>query len=332
MSLSTLYKSKVYGIVVTYNGSRWVRQCIGSLVKSNYQINVIVVDNNSTDDTVEIIKKEFSQVDLIVSSENLGFGKANNMAISKSIEAGADFIFLLNQDAWVEVDTIEKLITALQDNSQFGIVSPLHYTGSGKNLDAGFRSYVQKKYSKKEIEAFIRQSDSGIKSVLFINAAAWLISRQCIEKVGGFNPLLFLYGEDNEYANRLQFHLLKLGFISNAKIYHDRENRNEFDSFKTLGKMTRYYQIKMTVRLLDVNQRLVQAFFSSLVWLGKETIFHTLWHARIFAPISFCQVFFYSLLRVTSVKEFRNKIKTRSLFLFLKSELGPEFGNQYIVQ
>ncbi len=320
MNLSTHYKSKAYGVVVTYNGSKWIRQCIGSLVESNYPVNIIVVDNDSTDDTVEIIKKEFSQVDLIMSSENLGFGKANNLAISKCIREGADFVFLLNQDAWVEVETIEKLITALQDNSQYGIVSPLHYTGSGKSLDAGFYSYVQKKYSQKEIEAFIRQSDPKIKPVPFINAAAWLISRQSIEKVGGFNPLLFLYGEDNEYANRLQFHSLKLGFIANAKIYHDRETRNELGFFKSLNKMSGYHQIKMTVRLLNVNQNFLRAFLFSSGWLCKEIAFHTFWHARIFAPISFFRVFFYSLLRINSLKEARYKIETKKIFLFLKPD------------
>ena len=61
--------------------------------------------------------------------------------------------------------------------------------------------------------------------IKFVNAAAWLISRNCIETVGGFNPLFFLYGEDNDYLTRVKYHKFKVGVYPDANIYHDREDR-----------------------------------------------------------------------------------------------------------
>jgi len=317
MGSSAPYNSEVYCVVVTYNGSQWIRQCLGSLLRSSFPLNIIVVDNNSKDDTVEIIREDFAQVDLILCSENLGFGKANNVGISKAISRDAEFVFLLNQDAWVEADTVEKLITALQKNAQYGTVSPLHYAASGKNLDKGFHNYLLREYSQNEIDVFIDHRSSEIKEISFANAAAWLISRRCLEKVGGFNPLFFLYGEDNEYVNRLKFHDFKLGILPGSKMYHDREARDESSSFESQIRITRYYQIKMIVRLTDANQRFVLAQLFAWIWLSKETLFHLFWKGRLFALPAFFKIFFYSISMISTVVEMRNKIETKNSFLFL---------------
>jgi len=59
----------------------------------------------------------------------------------------------------------------------------------------------------------------------FVNAAAWSMTRECLERVGGFSPSFFHYGEDDNYTQRLQFHKLKLGVLPTSRIYHDREQR-----------------------------------------------------------------------------------------------------------
>jgi GT2 family glycosyltransferase len=321
MSSSLNSELRVYCVVVAYNGSKWIRQCIASLSNSSYPLNIIVVDNNSQDDTTDIIKKDFRQVDLILLPENSGFGGANNVGIGKALDKDADFVFLLNQDAWVEPETVEKLLNALRENYQYGIVSALHYTGSGNKLDAGFYSYILRDYSKDEIAKAMLLSDSEIKQVSFINAAAWLVSRPCFERVGGFSPLFFVYGEDNDYVNRVKFHGLKLGYLSNCKIYHDRETREESASFESLDKMTRYYQTKMKVRLSDINQKFPLVLVFSFIWLIKETVFHTFWRGKFFGPLAFIRVFFYSLSITVRVYKTREKTKSGGNFLFLESRL-----------
>ena len=106
---------EVYVVIVTCNGEKWVENCFDSLKNSSYPVETIVVDNSSTDNTVPRIKKAYSDVILIESDINLGFGRANNIGIKYALENQADYVFLLNQDAWIEKETIEKMLTKVYD-------------------------------------------------------------------------------------------------------------------------------------------------------------------------------------------------------------------------
>ncbi|MFM9987836.1 glycosyltransferase family 2 protein, partial [Flavobacterium sp.] len=181
---------KVFVIIVTYNGSKWIEKCINSLLHSTYPIDIVVIDNCSTDNSVELLK-QFPQIHLIQSKENLGFGKANNIGIDYALQSEADYVFLLNQDTWVFDDTISNLVAVAQNNPSFGIVSPMHFSGDEKTLDEGFVTY----YSRKIGESL----DKNIVIVPFVNAAAWLVSSACLRKVGGFESLFGHYGEDRNY-------------------------------------------------------------------------------------------------------------------------------------
>ena len=82
---------------------------IQSLLNSQYPVEVIVADNDSTDNTVAIVE-QYPRVTLLKMTSNLGFGKANDIGIRQALENGADYIFLLNQDAWIFDDTILSLV------------------------------------------------------------------------------------------------------------------------------------------------------------------------------------------------------------------------------
>ena len=101
-------------------------------------MKTIVVDNGSTDGTQEYIQKNFPEVDFIQSPENLGFGKANNLGIEKAYKEGADFFYLMNQDAWIFEDSIQKMIDVYENypnKGEIGIISPMHLDGSEQKLD-----------------------------------------------------------------------------------------------------------------------------------------------------------------------------------------------------
>lgn len=110
---------KVFVIIVAFNGKRWYDRCFGSLRLSTIPVQTIVVDNASNDGSVEYIKERFSEIHLIASQENLGFGRANNMAMRYALDHGCDYVFLLNQDAWVETDTFERLIDIHQRHPEY---------------------------------------------------------------------------------------------------------------------------------------------------------------------------------------------------------------------
>ena len=116
--------SNIFVIVVTYNGVAWIEKCINSIAISTVPSNVIVIDNCSSDETVFLIKENYPWVQLVENKENLGFGKANNIGIKYAIDSNADFVLLLNQDAWLEPDTIGKLLDASLKNNDYWIFNP----------------------------------------------------------------------------------------------------------------------------------------------------------------------------------------------------------------
>lgn len=250
----------VFAIVVTYNGMKWIDHCLGSLKKSSTNVPIIVVDNASTDETVDYIKEHFQEVKLIISQKNLGFAKANNVGIRYAIDNGADFVFLLNQDAWVEKDTISNLIQTFEDNDRVGIASPIHLNGLYTALDFGFASYLGPDFAS---DAYMQQIKTYYQ-LAFVNAAAWMISKKCIETVGGFDTMLFFhYGEDCNYCQRVVFHDFKILLNTRCSICHDREDRRNNDyKFKKIAKqqvnMEQYLYFGDVNKQFELDKRLKQ--------------------------------------------------------------------------
>lgn len=216
--------NSVHTIIVTYNGEKWIRKCLSTVSNSSIETNIIVVDNNSKDNTVQIIEEDFPNVIILKQNNNLGFGGGNNFGIKYALSKGGNYVFLLNQDAYVEVNTIENLILASKKNIDYGVLSPIHLNGSGNKLDRNFSDYLG--YEHNDIFYFdaIKNQLSKIYDVPFVNAAAWLIPKSTLSKIGGFDPLFFQYGEDDNYCQRLRYHRLKLGIVTSAFVMHDRES------------------------------------------------------------------------------------------------------------
>ena len=214
----------VYIIIVTYNAMKWAEKCFSSLRKSSFPVEVIVIDNCSEDGTQDYIKNNFPEVKFIQNQENLGFGKANNIGIETAYKKGADFFYLMNQDAWIYEDSIQKLLDVYvthPQKSEVGILSPMHLDGSEKKLDIFLDKYISQNFENRMISDFYLNSTKLYYEISFINAAHWFIPKDTIEKVGGFNPYFFHYGEDNEYVNRLHFHQKKIFLCSSSKVVHD---------------------------------------------------------------------------------------------------------------
>ena len=96
---------KVATIIVTYNGAPWLDKCLGSVQSSSYPSDVFVVDNASTDNTLSLLKKH-QIFDIEVYESNLGFGAANNIALEKALKLDYDFFFLINQDLYLQENTL----------------------------------------------------------------------------------------------------------------------------------------------------------------------------------------------------------------------------------
>jgi GT2 family glycosyltransferase len=216
--------SKIFSIIVTYNGAPWIERCLHDLFESDLKTEVIVIDNASTDNTIDILKS-FENVHVIKNKENLGFGQANNLGIDLAMKKGADFIFLLNQDAYVFKNTIFQLAEALKKNPRFGLLSPLQLEANGKEIEPVFKNFLRRNYSDDIInKMFSAENNFDMHkpyAMRFVNAAAWMMTRECVLKTGLFHPVFFHYGEDNHYASRVQFHGMNLGVLPAAHVIHD---------------------------------------------------------------------------------------------------------------
>ena len=249
---------KITAVVVTYNGIEWIRDCLNSILNSTIFVSVIVVDNYSKDGAIDYIKNNFPEVTLLEQNKNLGFGKANNIGISLAMKNEADYVFLLNQDASVSNDTIEKLVQAHQKEQVFGIVSPMHLNGKGDALDYNFSKFIEpSKCEKLYSDIYLNIVQDKIYDTEFVNAAAWLISKKCIETVGGFNTSFFHYGEDINYGQRVLFHQLKIGICPSCVVFHDRENR-----LKNV-----FFVDKKEVYLREMILKMSNPFMSNLVYV-----------------------------------------------------------------
>lgn len=202
---------------------QWLSDCL----ETTKGISTVVIDNHSTDQTVNFIETHYPSVTLLKQNENLGFGKANNLGISYALKMGAESVFLLNQDAYLTEGTIQRLMKVHIDNPEYGILSPIHLNGSGKKLDLNFSKYLNQSNDNQFYSDYVLNKNlASVYDVAFINAAGWFISKKCLLTVGGFDPIFFHYGEDDNYCQRVLYHGLKIGVVPDTFIRHDRDDRN----------------------------------------------------------------------------------------------------------
>lgn len=211
--------ARILVTIVTYNARPWIDKCLESLRTSSVPVDVLVVDNASPDGTADYIHDFYPDVELVENTSNSGFGAANNIGLRRTLERGYDFVYLLNQDAWIKKDTLEVLVSNWKDG--YGILSPVQLSAKGK---------MDKQFDKK-CGKLLKEAPKGLDGakrvveVPFVMAAHWLVSRKAVETVGGFSPAFSQYGEDDNYIDRLHHFGLKVGVVPDAKAVHDRDGR-----------------------------------------------------------------------------------------------------------
>jgi len=257
------HHDKVATIIATYNGSRWIRKCLTHLFSSDYPSTVIVVDNQSTDNTLEVLRTFTDSIVLIQNSDNLGFGAANNIGIKAAIELGADYVFLLNQDVYVGSHCIGALLQAAKAFPRYGILSPVQVNSSGSELDAAFRKTLQRTLKMlPEVSFEPTEAPGPVRcpaNVRFTNAASWFMPVGVVERVGFFHPVFYHYGEDNHYAARVQYFGYQIGVLTDVVVMHDREQRG-----MTEKDLVRALRVVPLYTLLDVRKPFPVAYLLGL--------------------------------------------------------------------
>ena len=217
----------IYTIIVTYNGKKWIDFCLGSLRQSTIQSIPIIIDNCSTDDTVLYVKRNYPEAIVCEQNKNLGFGQANNIGLRYALEHNAEYILLLNQDAAIAPNMLDLCIKQSDGKS---LLSPIHMNGKGTGVDKSFRESPLLKCT-----ALINDTFANTLKQYYICdeicAACWLLPASVVKQIGGFNPLFFHYGEDNNYYHRLVYHKIQNRIIPQARMYHDREEHGNMQVY-----------------------------------------------------------------------------------------------------
>lgn len=216
---------KIFVIIVTYKGHQWYERCFVSLRNSDIPLQTIVIDNASNDGTVEYIREHFPEIHLIESKENLGFGRANNLGMRYALDNGCDYVFLLNQDAWIEPNSINELVRIHKKYPEYGVLSPMHVTADKRALYIEIED-GQTDHANSLLSDAYFQTLQDVYPFKYVNAAAWLMTRATLETVGGFDPIFFLYGEDDNYLQRMEYHGVKLGLAPKIIVIHDHQENS----------------------------------------------------------------------------------------------------------
>jgi len=213
---------KLSVVIVNYNVRHFLKQCLNSVIKASEDIDteIFVVDNNSADGSVEMIKKEFPAVKLIANDKNVGFSKANNQAIK---QAKGEYILLLNPDTFVKEDTFRLVVEYMDKNPDVGGLGVKMIDGQGDFLPESKRglptpmvafykmSGLTKLFPKSKVFAryYLGHLDENeINDVEILSGAFMLLRKKVLDEIGLLDETFFMYGEDID----LSYRVLKAGY------------------------------------------------------------------------------------------------------------------------
>lgn len=210
-------ESQVFIVILNWNGYKNTSECLDSLKKLDYSnYKIVIVDNGSTDDSVNKIKAVYPDITLIENKKNLGFGGGCNVGIRFALEHRADYIWLLNNDTIVDKNALSEMVKVAENNPEVGAVgSILYYVDEPMKIQAWGGGYVNM------WAGVPRQFNKPVSDdkLQYITGASLLLRSSALLQVGLFDERFFMYWEDTD----LGFKLRKAGWklaVANSKIWH----------------------------------------------------------------------------------------------------------------
>ncbi len=281
-------------IIVNYNVKEFLQNLIYSIKKAAYNIptEIIIVDNNSEDGSVEFIKEKFlplGGIRLIVNKENLGFSKANNIGLK---EAEGKYLLLLNPDTVVSEDTFKKMIDFFESNPKAGLAGCKILNPNGSLQLACRRSFpgpwtafckvtgLSSLFPKSRLFArynltYLNENETY--EVDAVSGSFMMMTREAYEKVGGLDEEFFMYGEDLDICYRIQKGGLKVFYVHSTQIIHykgESTKRSSLDETKFF-----YNAMHLFVKKHLSSSFLVEIILRSAIWF--RNIFAFLGRRRI---------------------------------------------------
>jgi GT2 family glycosyltransferase len=216
-------------IVLNTNRRRDTLECLASLERDACpNCTVIVLDNASTDGSVEAIRSEFPAVQIIPLVENRGYAGNNNVGIEAGLAQGADWVFVLNEDTVLAPDCLSRLVEAGEGDPRVGIVGPMvyHYNEPQVIQSAGGKlssQWVATHVGQNEVD---QGQYSTSRRVDWISGCGILVRRAVIEQIGMLDERFYYYWEETEWCIRARKNGWDIVHVPPAKLWHKGVQRD----------------------------------------------------------------------------------------------------------
>ncbi len=276
--------------IVTLNWNAWeaTRDCLHSLENVDYpNFETVVVDNASSDRSVEELNLRFPWIPIIRNSANLGFAGGNNVGILDALRREAAYILLLNNDTTVSRSFLRVLVEAVESDPKAGIANPkiyyfhprdrIWYAGGSFSLWRGFAKHFHQ--GRKD-----RSPSTVPQEVSFATGCALLIKSEVIRQVGLLDQRFFLVSEDTDWSIRVRQAGYRAIYVPEARIWHNES----YTVRKSSGKQLRdYYNVRNSLVLMYKHARAYH-YPSFLAFLSGLLLYRTLGYAvtRQFSRVS----------------------------------------------
>jgi GT2 family glycosyltransferase len=268
-------------IAVNFNGAKFLNQCLDSVLNtsSKYSYEIIVIDNNSLDNSAQILLEYKNKIKLILNQENTGFSFANNQGIKI---AKGKYIFLLNNDTILKPNSLDNLIDYYEKHKNTGAIGPklLNKDGSIQYYGSILNQWQYKTKVAKKMN--------------FISGAAFLTTKTIMKKIDGLDENFFFYNEDVDLCKKI----LKLGlpiiYLPQSEIIHlggastqTRKAPSIIEGYRGgLYLVSKHYHpliyfLYRALLLIDIVPKTIYYFVASFI--NKEKISIAKAYAKIFA-------------------------------------------------
>ncbi len=253
-------------VILNYNTGNFLVKCLKSLdnVKSEAELDIWVVDNNSTDDSLKTAQKDFPKFHYIETGQNLGFAKGNNVALK---EVKSEYILILNPDTEVLSGTLRNLLEYMRSHIEVGACSPRVELSNGK-LDwashrgfptpyASFLYYFLKNDSLYHLSGRDFNNPHEVDS---LSGAFILTRKEILNKVGLFDESYFMYAEDLDLCYRIKKAGYKIMYLPQVKIIH----------YKGVSSGLKQHSQDITKASIESKMRAFNAFYETMKIFYKK--------------------------------------------------------------
>ena len=215
---------RVAVIVLNWNGCEDTLACLTSLSAVNYYpLDVILVDNGSTDGSLEAVRASFPAVTVLETGENLGFAEGNNVGLRHALACGADYVLLLNNDTEVAPDFISALVDAVESTPQAGVAGPTIYYFDRPTIIWSAGGVIDWRRGDSHMMG-LDEEDKGqydaIREVDFVTGCALLVRREAVERAGVLDSRFFIYYEETEWCVRVARAGYRILHVPQARVWH----------------------------------------------------------------------------------------------------------------